>query len=141
MTDLNFHNSLIAEEWIEYHYGLCLKTMQKDEYEKGLDKNPVELGRIILTPGEETTMDGYFNIKPCIYVGLDMLRGIYMVFYLGEDAGMHYYQKIARIAYDRIFCHYAKDGGRDYNFREGFWDWDKPKKDKFRKRKQNKQKA
>ncbi len=125
---------LFTCEFIERGYGLVLKTEFPEHYERSLEKSNVLIGDETLIPGKETTLGDWFNLKPTVYLGMD---DKYMVFQQGEIDGFTYYLKIFRVTETRIFCHLVRNGGRDFNYINGSWDWNRKKGD-YGKRGKNK---
>lgn len=83
---------------------------------------PVTVGSETIEPNTFTTLSGYFNILPALYVGM---RENEMIFYLGnqEDLFEHkkYYLALVKLTENRIFSMFAKGSGRDFNFVNNKW--------------------
>ena len=113
--------------------GMFVKSDSYDEVVNELIKQPLKIGRTTLISGERFDLDGYFNIASPVYVGYEISKrggSECMLFYNGYDdstlfSNAHYFEMIYRITKDRIFCLLSERGGRDYNFINGIWDWER----------------
>lgn len=87
-----------------------------------LEPLPVKIGEEIISPHSETTLLGYFNLKPAMYIG--MLNNE-MIFYLGETSDLfeckRYYLSIVKLTEKRIFSMFTHKAGRDYNLVNNKW--------------------
>lgn len=96
-------------------------------------KENVKVGRTTLKAGEETDLDGYYNIAKPIYAGYKKNNNSKeLYFYYGIESDMfreqHYFQIINLISKERIFITFSNTGGRDFNFINGKWDWERKSK-------------
>ena len=130
----------MVEEKINIGYGLVAwSDTCKEEVLETLDiTTQVTFGRETLIPGQGTSLGGFFS-KPVEFCGTIQPEGMkmrYMYFYLGEDATLfstkHYFEKIALIADNKFYCHFTESGGRDYNFKNNTWDWERSSSKKKR---------
>lgn len=119
-----------------YEYALIPGTghfIISDNYEEVSEfllKDQIEVGRTTLKVGEETDLDGYFNKGKVKFAGYIKNTGSEVLyFYYGNESDMfgdkHYFQLIFRISKSRIFIGFHNDGGRDFNFINGKWDWER----------------
>lgn len=140
----------MIEEFISTGYGLVVRSDSFEEVVNQLDtENEVLLGRDILIPGQETTLSDYYSM-PVRYVGRTKeekpdIYGVpnktfHLVFFLDhtDDLFTHEYwfEKIFYVTSERFFCHYVPSGGRDYNYINGTWDWERKYKTGKRIKKQ-----
>lgn len=104
----------------------CYKVADtREELEKSLTLDFVILGNTAFTPGTYTNFEGYWN-RELLYVGRKKQE---MYFYIGSDNGKHYYEYFHYIDVNRFFINTHKgQSGRDYNFINGKWDWQKVSK-------------
>ena len=105
-----------------------------DNFEEVTDRlktDPVLIGNSLLEAGEDTDLDGYFNLASAKFVGYTTYNEIHKVlyFYYGHDSdlfgGRHFFQLINWIDWNRIYITFSKSGGRDFNFINGKWDWER----------------
>ena len=93
-----------------------------ENIENAIRRVPVTLAGATLHPGEETTMQKFFD-RPLQYLGMKDTNE--MVFFIGQDAdlfeGRYYYQSVFKIQEDRIFEMFSHKAGRDFYFVKGAW--------------------
>lgn len=87
-----------------------------------VELKPVTIGLKTIQPNTETTLFGYFNISPALYVGM---LGNEMIFYLGCDSDLFenrkYYLALVKLTETRIFSMFSYCAGRDFNLRNNIW--------------------
>jgi len=87
-----------------------------------VDSIPVSIGGETIYPKEETTLLGYFDINPAMYVGMIANE---MVFYLGETNDLfetrHYFISLIKVTETRIFSMFSHHAGRDFNLVNNKW--------------------
>ena len=116
----------MAEEVIIPRMGIFKISDSFNEVTDILCKTEVEVGRSILKVGEETDLDGYYNIAKPIYAGyIDHNDSKILYFYFGVEPNIfgekHYFQLINLITKNRIYITFSHSGGRDFNFINGKW--------------------
>ena len=83
---------------------------------------PVTVGSETIQPNTETTLSGYFNILPALYVGM---RENEMIFFLGNEEDLfeskNYYLGMIKLTEKRIFSMFSHRAGRDFNFVNNMW--------------------
>lgn len=79
---------------------------------------PITIGGEVIEPGQSTELQGFFR-RPLEYLGLKDENE--MIFYIGEDQGIHYFKSIFWISETRFFIAYKPGSGRDFNFVNGAW--------------------
>ncbi len=113
--------------------GLFVKSDSYEEVASQLLKESLKIGRTTLIPEQRFNLDGFFNITSPVYVGYEFhnTNAEAMLYYNGFDDsslfGKHFFEVIYRISDKRIFCMYSDRGGRDYNFINNCWDWERRK--------------
>ena len=87
-----------------------------------IESKPVIIGLETIQPNTETTLYGYFNISPALYLG--MLNNE-MIFYMGKDSDLFenrkYYIALVKLTETRIFSMFSYGAGRDFNLRNNIW--------------------
>lgn len=87
-----------------------------------IEQKPVEIGDQTIQPNSETTLLGYFDIKPAKYIGM---LGNEMIFHLGgtEDLfeNKQYYLSLIKVTDIRIFSMFSHKAGRDFNLVNNKW--------------------
>lgn len=91
--------------------------------ENFISQVPVSIGNTeIIQPNSNTTLLGYFNIKPALYLGMINNE---MIFYLGNQIDLFgekkYYLSLVKLSETRIFSMFAHNSGRDFNLVNGTW--------------------
>ena len=120
----------MVQECLISGIGLFEVSDTTEEVTDNLCEIDVEIGRSILKVGEETDLDGYYNIAKPIYAGYKKNNNSKeLYFYYGIESDMfreqHYFQIINLISKERIFITFSNTGGRDFNFIDGKWDWER----------------
>ena len=87
--------------------------------------NPIPVsigGSEIIQPSTETSLLGYFNIAPALYIGM---IGNEMIFYLGNQTDLFgekkFYLSLVKLSETRIFSMFTHKGGRDFNLVNSTW--------------------
>ncbi len=90
--------------------------------EKFINPIEIEVGSEIIQPNAETTLSGYFNIKPAKYLGMIENE---MIFYLGDENNLFekrkFFLSLIRLSNTRIFSMFSHNAGRDYNLVNKKW--------------------
>lgn len=83
---------------------------------------PVTVGLETIQPNTETTLSGFFNVSPALYIGM---IGNEMIFYLGNYSNLfesrNYYQALIKLTENRIFSMFSHKAGRDFNLKNNIW--------------------
>ncbi|MCT2563972.1 hypothetical protein [Chryseobacterium herbae] len=87
-----------------------------------INRIPVKIGNETIQPQAKTTLIGYFDISPAMYIG--MLENE-MIFYLGDTSDLferkQYFIAIVKVSETRIFSMFSHNAGRDFNLVNNKW--------------------
>lgn len=97
------------------------------------NKNAVYFGNSLILADTETDLSGFF-IRKVPFIGRDEKNQ--MFFYYGEHDGKHYWGTVLWLSSVRFYVQYNDKGGRDFNFVNGVWDFNRQRA----KKQQNAQK-
>ncbi len=116
------NDSILGSAYFAGKIGYVQEIFNYDLFIDNINKTPVKFGNNTLLPGELTTLDNYYNLAPIKYVGyLDK----WLFFYLGESNSKHYFEKHLLLNSNKLFIIHSGNGGREYNFIKGQWDWNR----------------
>lgn len=91
-------------------------------WENSLYKDPITVCGKTISPGQITTMNGFF-CRPIEYLGKD--SDGYAIFFLGKKENFlfleYYYEPVLIVTDTRLFKIYSNNGGRDFNYIKNEW--------------------